>query len=168
MKQHQNAHGMGKNKSFPMNEPCLHNGERTAEICYRINQCPFFSRQPTTSTGADQRRNGAGGRREGGRGGRRANLVRLGDLLELGLGLLLVAGVLVRVPLHGQLPVRLLELVIGGAALHLQHLVVVHTHPRCHGFCGGGRRWWGGGRWGWVGEFFVRGDSGGVPISRQN
>jgi hypothetical protein len=120
-----------------------------------------FSRQPATSTSADQRRSGAGEKREGGRRGRRADLVRLGDLLELGLGILLVAGVLVRVPLHGQLPVRLLELVVGGAALHLQHLVVIHTHPAATAL-----RWPSassevgrGGRWGWVGGFFVRGDS---------
>ncbi|BAS78291.1 Os02g0306801, partial [Oryza sativa Japonica Group] len=56
------------------------------------------------------------------------DLVGLGDLLELGLGLLLAVGVLVRVPLHGQLPVRLLQLLLGGAPLHLQQLVVVHPH----------------------------------------
>uniref|UniRef100_A0A804Q345 Uncharacterized protein n=1 Tax=Zea mays TaxID=4577 RepID=A0A804Q345_MAIZE len=42
-------------------------------------------------------------------------LVRLRDLLELVLGLLLVVGVLVGVPFHGELAVGLLEVVIGGA-----------------------------------------------------
>lgn len=55
-------------------------------------------------------------------------LVGLGDLLELGLRLLLVTGVLVRVPPHRQAPVRLLEILIGGVPIHLQYVVVVDSH----------------------------------------
>lgn len=46
-------------------------------------------------------------------------------LLELGLGLLLIVGVLVGVPLHGQPAVGLLDVQLGGAQGHLQHLVVL-------------------------------------------
>lgn len=56
------------------------------------------------------------------------NLVCLGDLLELCLRLLLVGGVLVRVPSHGELPVGLLEVVVAGAAVDAEDLVVVDAH----------------------------------------
>src|SRR5262249_34596214 len=52
------------------------------------------------------------------------HLVRLGGFLELGLGLL-VARVAVRMPLHGELAVGLLDVVHGSAARHAQHLVVI-------------------------------------------
>lgn len=57
-----------------------------------------------------------------------AYLVCLRDLLELVLGLLLVVGVLVGVPLHGELAVGLLEVVVGGALVDAQDLVVVEPH----------------------------------------
>ena len=42
--------------------------------------------------------------------------------------LLFVAGVAVRVPLHGLLPVRLLDAILIGVLLHAQNLVIVWTH----------------------------------------
>ncbi|BAS71258.1 Os01g0239150, partial [Oryza sativa Japonica Group] len=57
------------------------------------------------------------------------DLKGLGDLLELGLGLLLVVGgVLVGVPPHGELVVGLLEVVVPGAAVDAEDLVVVDPH----------------------------------------
>ena len=59
------------------------------------------------------------------------DVVRLGDLLEALLGLL-VAGVLVGVVLARELAVRLLDLVGRGLALDAEHLVVVlcgHRRP---------------------------------------
>lgn len=55
-------------------------------------------------------------------------LVGLGHLLEFGLRLLLIARVLVGVPPHCQPPVRLPEVIIGGIAIHLQYVVVIHAH----------------------------------------
>lgn len=55
-------------------------------------------------------------------------LVGLGHLLEFGLRLLLIARVLVGVPPHCQPPVRLPEVIIGGIAIHLQYVVVIHSH----------------------------------------
>jgi hypothetical protein len=57
-----------------------------------------------------------------------AYLVRPRDLLELAVSLLLVVGVLVGVPLHGELAVGLLQIVVGGALVHAQDLVVVQPH----------------------------------------
>ena len=58
------------------------------------------------------------------------HLVRLVDLLELFLGFL-VAGVVVRVVLHGQLAVSLLDLRIGGRLGYTQHFVVI-AFLLCH------------------------------------
>lgn len=55
-------------------------------------------------------------------------MVGLGDLLEFGFGLRLVVRVLVRVPLHGELSVGFLEVVVVGVAVDLQGPVVVHPH----------------------------------------
>jgi hypothetical protein len=52
------------------------------------------------------------------------DLVRLGDLLERLLGLL-VAGVAVGVVLERELAVRLLDVVLGGALRQTEHVVVV-------------------------------------------
>lgn len=60
--------------------------------------------------------------------GKETNIVCLGDLLELGLSLLLVGGVLVGVPSHGELPVRLLEVIVAGGAVDAEDLVVVDPH----------------------------------------
>merc|ERR1711963_1358953 len=49
----------------------------------------------------------------------RQNLVRVRDLFELVPGV----RILVRVKLHGELPVRLLQLSLGGIRLHLQYVV---------------------------------------------
>lgn len=56
------------------------------------------------------------------------HLVGLGDLLKFCLGFLLVVRILVRVPLHGKLPVGLLEVVLLGALVDAQNLVVVDAH----------------------------------------
>ena len=57
------------------------------------------------------------------------HLVRARDLLEVGLGLLLVL-VLVRVPLLGELMVRLLHLPGAVAPRQPEHLVVVRVRVR--------------------------------------
>jgi hypothetical protein len=63
--------------------------------------------------------------------GEETHIVGFGDLLELGLGLLLIGGILVGVPSHGELPVGLLEVVVAGAAFDAEDLVVVDPHvPR--------------------------------------
>ena len=59
--------------------------------------------------------------------GVREDRVGLGGLLELLLGLL-VPGVLVRVELHGQLAVGLLDLVEGGFFAYAQYFIVVALH----------------------------------------
>ena len=56
------------------------------------------------------------------------NLVCHRDLLELGFRLLLVGGVLVGVPSHGELPIGLLEVVVAGAAVDAEDLVVIGPH----------------------------------------
>jgi hypothetical protein len=62
--------------------------------------------------------------------GEETHIVGFGDLLELGLGLL-VGGILVGVPSHGELPVGLLEVVVVGAPFDAEDLVVVDPHvPR--------------------------------------
>ena len=58
------------------------------------------------------------------------HLVRLVDLLELFLGFL-VAGVIVRVVLHGQLAVSLFDLRVGSRLGYTQHFVVI-TFLLCH------------------------------------
>ena len=60
----------------------------------------------------------------------RKHLVCLVDLLELFLGFL-VAGVIVRVVLHGQLAVSLFDLRVGGRLGYTQHFVVI-TFLLCH------------------------------------
>ena len=60
----------------------------------------------------------------------RKHLVRLVDLLELFLGFL-VAGVIVRVVLHGQLAVSLFDLRVGSRLGYTQHFVVI-TFLLCH------------------------------------
>lgn len=61
------------------------------------------------------------------------DVVGLGDLLELGLGLALAgAGVLVRVPYHGQPPVGLLQVVVARVPVHFQYVVVIHPHVPVH------------------------------------
>ena len=60
----------------------------------------------------------------------RKHLVCLVDLLELFLGIL-VAGVIVRVVLHGQLAVSLFDLRVGGRLGYTQHFVVI-TFLLCH------------------------------------
>lgn len=58
----------------------------------------------------------------------RKNLVRLGDLLELVLG---VGGfVFVRMITQGQFPVGLFDLIVGGSFGQTQDFVVVLTHCR--------------------------------------
>lgn len=56
------------------------------------------------------------------------DVVGLGDLLEEGVGLR--RGVLIRMVLHGEAAVGLLELFLRGAAADTQHLVVVQPHRR--------------------------------------
>ena len=60
----------------------------------------------------------------------RKHLVCLVDLLELFLGFL-VAGVVVRVVLHGQLAVSLFDIRVGGRLGYTQHFVVI-TFLLCH------------------------------------
>ena len=60
----------------------------------------------------------------------RKHLVCLVDLLELFLGFL-VAGVIVRVVLHGQLAVSLFDIRVGGRLGYTQHFVVI-TFLLCH------------------------------------
>lgn len=57
-----------------------------------------------------------------------AYLIGLGDLFEFVLGFFLVVRVLVRVPFHGKLPVSFLQIIILGVLVHLQYLIVIHTH----------------------------------------
>src|SRR5262249_23103716 len=65
------------------------------------------------------------------------DLVGLVDLLEAGLARL-VTGIAVRVPLHGELAERGLELGVGGGALDFQDLVVAALgHPRVSPHRGG-------------------------------
>ena len=57
------------------------------------------------------------------------NVVSLGDLLELSLRLFLVhRRILVRMPLHRQFPVRFLQVFVARVPIHLQYVVVVHSH----------------------------------------
>ena len=56
------------------------------------------------------------------------DVVGLGDLLEEGVGLR--RRVLIRMVLHGEAAVGLLELFLRGAAADTQHLVVVQPHRR--------------------------------------
>lgn len=49
-------------------------------------------------------------------------------LLEFGFGFFLVCGILVRMPFHCQFSVSLLQIIIGGISVHLQYVVVIHTH----------------------------------------
>lgn len=46
-------------------------------------------------------------------------IVGLSDLLELSLGLLLVGGVLIGMPLHGELAIGLFEVIIRRAPVYL-------------------------------------------------
>lgn len=52
-------------------------------------------------------------------GGRIFYVVGFGDLFEFGFSVLLVVRVLVRVPFHGELPVRLLQCIVFGASIYL-------------------------------------------------
>lgn len=56
------------------------------------------------------------------------NLVGFGDLLELGFGVLLVVGVFVRMPFHGELSIGFLQVVDFGVPIHLKDLVVIDAH----------------------------------------
>ena len=59
------------------------------------------------------------------------NVVSFGDLLELSLRLFLIhRRILVRMPLHRQFPVRFLQVFVARAPIHLQYVVVVHSHGR--------------------------------------
>src|SRR5262249_29844418 len=62
--------------------------------------------------------------------------VRLVDRLEAILGGL-VAGIAVGVVLHGELPIRLLDVRVPRSARNAQHLVVVGRHPLRGVFVGG-------------------------------
>jgi len=50
------------------------------------------------------------------------NFISLSDLLELGFCFLLVVGILIRVPFHGQLPICLLQLIITRCPSNLQNV----------------------------------------------
>ena len=56
------------------------------------------------------------------------DVVSFGDLLELGFGFFLARGVLVGMVLHGETPVRLLEIIVVSVFAHLQDIVVINTH----------------------------------------
>lgn len=62
-------------------------------------------------------------------GGVAEDVVCLGDLLELGLGLGSLTGrVFVRVPNHRQSLVRLLQVVFASVAMHFQYIVIIDPH----------------------------------------
>jgi hypothetical protein len=72
-------------------------------------------------------------RRRRWRKGRCTDVVGLGDLLEEGV-VGVRRAVLVGVVLHGEAAVGSLELLVGGAAAHAEHLVVVQPHRSLLGF----------------------------------
>jgi hypothetical protein len=49
-------------------------------------------------------------------------------LLEFGFGVFLVVRVFVRVPLHGELSIGFFEVIVLGAPVYLENLVVIHAH----------------------------------------
>ena len=53
-------------------------------------------------------------------------VVGFGDVFELGLGVLLAGVVLVGVPPHGEAAVGAADVVVGGAPVDVEDLVVVH------------------------------------------
>lgn len=55
-------------------------------------------------------------------------LIGFSNLFELGFSFFLVVGVLIRMPLHGKLPVSLLQVFLRNILINLQDLVVVDTH----------------------------------------
>lgn len=54
--------------------------------------------------------------------------VSLRDLFESCFCFFFVGGVLVRVPFHGQLSVRFLQIILRSISVNLQHIVVIQTH----------------------------------------
>lgn len=74
------------------------------------------------------------------------NVVCFGNLLELGLGLDIIDGVLVRVPYHGEPLVRLLQIIIARVPVHFQNVIVIHPHLSLF-LCGNGGNGRSRGRW---------------------
>lgn len=58
----------------------------------------------------------------------RTCLISLGDLLKFSLGISFVCAVLIRMPFHGQPPVRLLQVIVGSIPVHLQYDIIINTH----------------------------------------
>lgn len=49
-------------------------------------------------------------------------------MFKFGFSLLLVGGVLIGMPLHGEFPIRLFQVIVLGVPVYLKNLVVIHAH----------------------------------------